>query len=269
MWRLNEYPVTEKSHTVIRLDVHLENMQNVTFREGSDIDAVLDRNHATKRTDWFELNERDAEARQYLYTEIPKHYTYKPSSKRRTKCVSLSAKANVISRMYSVSPRDRERFYLRMLLLHVRGARSFTDMRTYNGVRYDTFESVCKERGLLSDDREWHRTLEDASATAMPREMRSLFVTILGMCEPNYPKELWEEFSERMSEDIARTHDLSLRLARQYALKEINGSLMANYKMSVEMFGITELIDDLPDLDNGPTIYNRSAGRSYFVQLEL
>ena len=34
----------------------------------------------------------------------------------------------IISRMYSVSPADAERFHLRLLLLHVPGATSFTNL---------------------------------------------------------------------------------------------------------------------------------------------
>lgn len=41
---------------------------------------------------------------------------------------------SVIGRMYHVSPSDGERYYLRLLLLHVNGAKSFEDIRTYNGI---------------------------------------------------------------------------------------------------------------------------------------
>ena len=45
------FDVCDKSHTVVRLDIHEHLLQNVTFREGADIDGVLDQNHNTKLTD--------------------------------------------------------------------------------------------------------------------------------------------------------------------------------------------------------------------------
>ena len=77
--------------------------------------------------------------------------------------------------------RECERFYLRMLLLHVRGATSFNQLKTYEGVRHKTFGGACRARGLLIDDTEWDRTL--AKAITTPRQVRELFVTILGSCE--------------------------------------------------------------------------------------
>lgn len=59
----------------------------------------------TMLTKWFNLNNCDPNAKHYLYTKIPK----------------------VIGRMYHVTQNDRNRFYLDMLLLHVRGATLFTD----------------------------------------------------------------------------------------------------------------------------------------------
>ena len=68
---------------------------------------------------WFELNRVDKDANKYLYAEIPLYYTFeKDLWKKRQRNLT-----NIIPRMYTVTPNDRERFYLRMLLLHVKGAR--------------------------------------------------------------------------------------------------------------------------------------------------
>ena len=106
------------------------------FRDNGDIDEPRD---YTKLTKFFDLNRDHAEARQYLYTEIPYHYRWdKNEWKKRKRRVN---EANIVSRIYSVSPRQRERFYLRLLLLHVRGPISFNDLKTYGDVVHDTFES--------------------------------------------------------------------------------------------------------------------------------
>ena len=245
VWRLSKFDVCNKSHTVVRLDVHLPLEQVVTFREGEDIDQVLERGHVTKLTEWFELNVRDENARQYLYTEIPYHYTWTKEKKWKRRV--LNAENNTVSRIYAVSPRDRERFYLRLLLLHVPGQMSFIQLRTYEGVTYETFESACRARGLLIDDTEWDRTLSEAATTASPRQMREIFVTILGYCEPSNPVQLWDDYKNHMSEDFAFLHELNSAVAEQYALQEINNSLLHNFRISVSTFGLS-LVSNLPNL---------------------
>jgi hypothetical protein len=51
-----------------------------------------------------------------------------------------------------VTPLAGEKFYFRLLLLHVKGATSFEDVRTFNGKVCETFKEACKERALLKDD---------------------------------------------------------------------------------------------------------------------
>ena len=50
---------------------------------------------------------------------------------------------------YYVNPIEGERFYLRMLLMIVKGAKDYKDIRTYNGTVYSTFREACAARGLL------------------------------------------------------------------------------------------------------------------------
>lgn len=116
MWRIREYRMHDRSHAVIRLAVHLELQQNVVFREGEEQQA-LERSlqKGTTLTAWFKLNQVDINARTKYYTEIPYHYTFDGRSWKPR----LSGK--VLSRMYTVSPSDVERYCLRLLLLHVKG----------------------------------------------------------------------------------------------------------------------------------------------------
>ena len=72
--------------------------------------------------------------------------------------------------MYSVTPKDRARFYLRLLLLHVKGAKSFDDLKIVDGHPFDSYEEACRARGLLIDDTEWDRTLNEASLFASPKQ---------------------------------------------------------------------------------------------------
>ena len=59
-----------------------------------------------------------------------------------------------IGRMYFASPNSGERFYLRLLLTVVKGPTSFEDLRTVDGVIYESFKAACVAQGLLEDDEE-------------------------------------------------------------------------------------------------------------------
>lgn len=105
-----------------------------------------------------------------------------------------------------MSPADADKFHLR-LLLHVPGARSFTDLRTVNGVVCGTFREACIQRHLLSDDGEYNTALTEASNFQMPRQLRSMFATICVYCQPSDPQQLWITHQDVLIEDFARNHD--------------------------------------------------------------
>ena len=249
-WRIREFPLSEKSHTVYRLDVHLENNHTVVFNPDDNMEEVLDRSRKTKLTEFFTLNRNLPAARNYLYTEIPVHFTWNESGKfwkERHPPISSNPdidtdtradKLNIISRMYYVPPRDRERFYLRLLLLHVRGATSFNHLKFHNNIEHDTYHDACMSRGLLSNDTEWHDAMAEASLTAMPSQMRNIFTTILGCCQPSHPIQLWNNFKHDMIEDFIHVHGLSENESEQRALHLLNDSLRRNHNVSITDFGI-------------------------------
>ncbi|XP_065317560.1 uncharacterized protein LOC135925912 [Gordionus sp. m RMFG-2023] len=142
MWRLLENNMHDRSHAVIRLGIHLPLQQPVYFTAGHERDALLrSENKHTTLTAWFELNKTDLNARQYLYGEIPYHYVFTNYHLKLRK-----KRLNVISRMYSLHPNSGERFFLRLLLLHVCGATSFDYLKTINGILMSTFkEAAIKE----------------------------------------------------------------------------------------------------------------------------
>ena len=54
--------------------------------------------------------------------------------------------------MYTVSVKDEERFYLRVLLLHVRGVTCFEQLKSVNGATYESFKGAAAARGLSAKD---------------------------------------------------------------------------------------------------------------------
>jgi hypothetical protein len=162
IWRLFSFRMQNRSHVIVRLAVHLEGRHNVFFRSGELIQQVeRARFRDTNLTAYFRLNATDPKARQYLYHEVPNHYCWNVSTctwtRRRT-----NTGDRVIGRMYSVSPLDRERFYLRLLLVHRRGCVSFADVKTVDGVLHPSYEAAATALGLLEDDTAWSRCLAEA-----------------------------------------------------------------------------------------------------------
>jgi hypothetical protein len=145
IWRIFEFKMHDISHAVIRLAVHLPNEQAVYFKEGKEeeaLEAALTKE--TTLTAWFKLNEVNESANKYLYTEIPEHYVFHRDSGSWQPRLRQS---RVISRMYTVSLNDPERYYLRLLLLHVRGAKSFEDLKTVDNVTFESFNSLMIKNG--------------------------------------------------------------------------------------------------------------------------
>ena len=50
--------------------------------------------------------------------------------------------------MYLVNPKDRHRYFIRLLLLHVKGATSFENLRTVDCVIHPTFYEAAVRAGL-------------------------------------------------------------------------------------------------------------------------
>jgi len=134
-------------------------------------------NQVTMLIDYFSLNSRDEEARQYLYVEIPRYYTFKKekiNGRNVSHWVKRKSYYNCIGRMYSVSPTQTELFHLRLLLLTLKGVTSFNDLRTVNGEVCQSFSVACLALGVIEDDDEWRRAVNEAVRWMMPRQLRRL-----------------------------------------------------------------------------------------------
>ena len=166
-WRLSEFKMHGQSHAVYRLALHLPDEQQVYYRPGEQQQAAARvEGRDTHLTAWFKLNQTDEHARNYLYVNIPEHYVFR---KQTTTWTRRERFQNIVTRMHSASPRSGEKFYLRILLLHIPGATSFRDLRTVEGEIFGTFKEACVRLHLLDDDNELQATLTEAPEYQMPR----------------------------------------------------------------------------------------------------
>ena len=130
----------------------MPNEERVYFQEGQEIEAIeRAENQHSHLTAWFKLNQNDAEANQLLYVEIPNKYTFDKKNKVWKKRVHVNSGNKVISRMYSANPKEGERFYSRVLSLHVKGTTSLDILRLSTIRNYLPFEKLALQEDFLKE----------------------------------------------------------------------------------------------------------------------
>ncbi|KAB2620482.1 hypothetical protein D8674_043012 [Pyrus ussuriensis x Pyrus communis] len=242
LWKIFKFIINRIYPSVERMQIHLPNMHQVQFRADESITNILhdESTRKTMLTEFFTLNHVDVEARHYLYMEIPSHYRWIQAQRKWSKRMNRN---KVIGRIYAVSPAEGEKFYLRILLNHVRGPTSFTNLRTVNGVLHPTFKQAVEQRGLLERDDSIRQCLLEASTIQMSSALRRLFVTILVYYAPIGVRGLWDEFCQFMMEDYVSMTNITLILATNILLFELN-ILLVQFNKSINEF-------DLPQMTRG------------------
>ena len=135
------------------------------------------------------------------YHEIPQHYVWNQSQHQWTK----RKRGRCIGRLYTTNPSQGERHYLRILLHHIPGAKSFENLKmSPDGMLLSIFKETAIAHGLLESDAEWDNCLSEASISFMPQQLQSLFVTILIFGQPAKPFTLWEKYKDVMAEDMSQ-----------------------------------------------------------------
>ncbi|KAL3655186.1 hypothetical protein CASFOL_000972 [Castilleja foliolosa] len=201
-WRILNFPIHERTPAVEVLAVHLQDMQNVTFKENLKLQAIV-RNPSfgkTTLTGWFESNKRDSDGLDLTYLNYSSRYRWYKTGMCWLSRVYLQKPG--IGRLAYVHPASGELFFLRMLLSHQHGCKSFADIRTVSNVIHNTYRSACDALGLLGDDKEWLTAFIESSASATPSELRVLFVHMLLFCEVSQPIYFWEKQWRCMGDDF-------------------------------------------------------------------
>ena len=74
-YRILGFPMHRGSHSIIRLEVHLENAKHITFTPSQNRTEIQGRMHENSKLEaFFELNIMDPCARSFVYHDIPEHY---------------------------------------------------------------------------------------------------------------------------------------------------------------------------------------------------
>jgi len=152
MYRLYAFKLYSMSPPVLQMQVHLEGMHMVAYKSTDNLNNVAqsEKSQRSMLTEYFNVNRSNPAACQYLYREFPEHFSWNKSKKfwkpRNVKRIQ-------IGRLVYANHAKGERYYLRIMLNHVRGATSYENLRTWRGVTYATFRLACEVMGLVESDK--------------------------------------------------------------------------------------------------------------------
>ena len=171
-------------------------------------------------TEFFNMNRSNDKAQKLLYKELPEHFVWN----QRDKIWIPRKQCQVIGRIVTTTPIEGERYYLRLLLNHIKNPTSFEDLKTVDGVTASSFRESALLYGLLEYDNSLEQCLQEASLYQMPYTLRPLFATILVYCKPNNPKMLWNKFEIFLSEDYNKMNTVWPNIITK-TLQSINSTL--------------------------------------------
>jgi len=241
-WRIMEFAMHQEKPSVYCLPVHEENKHNVFFNK-DDIPEDILANPATQKTqltEWFRANQLYPDASNSIYPDFPQKFVWKHKEKRWT----VRKQDFAIGRMSYVHPSAGERFYLRLLLTIVKGAKSWTDLRIHNEVEYPTYKATCLAYGLLDDDGEWNQCLAEAGDMNTGGQLRRLFAIILLNCFPVSPEVLWQNHKHRICDDLE--HKLGLMGYQEPSEEQIYDYGL--YLLNQILIQAAKSLGDFPDM---------------------
>ena len=149
-------------------------------------------------------NVKKTRSRQILANpEKFKEKTNASKRKIRSRQKKVKSTQGVIGRIHAINPAAGELYFLRMLLFHVKEPTSYEDLLILpSGKVCETYKQVAMELGLIADDKEYTRILEEAALTKMCGAIREMFVGILMFCQPTNPLDLFNTFWPTWTDDI-------------------------------------------------------------------
>jgi hypothetical protein len=83
-WRIFSLSLNGRSHSVMMLDVHLEDDNHVTFKEGQEL-AAVNKSTTAMLLEFFELKKLYEFSRKLTYDKIPVHYLWVEKNKKWTR----------------------------------------------------------------------------------------------------------------------------------------------------------------------------------------
>jgi len=187
---------------------------SVIFEDGDDIDALLSKPTIKESmfTSWLQANAIFQQAKDLTYLQFITKFTY-IANKR---CWKPRKRGYTIGRLNWVPPSTGEFYYLRMMLVVVKGPTTYEQIRTVNGQLYSTFREACFAMGFLVDDEEYIEALREAYHWGSSQFLRRFFVTMLLTNNIERPNHVWSKTWECLINGI---------LHQQRRIRDIPGNI--------------------------------------------
>ncbi|XP_022868278.1 uncharacterized protein LOC111387902 [Olea europaea var. sylvestris] len=256
MWRIFSFDLFDISPTIISLQLHTKDAQTVTYKETYDLSKVINKDfvYRTMLKEFFRMNISNEKAKTLLYKDFPTYFVWDTSMRIWTPRKSK----NVIGRIVSANPCEGERYFLRVLLNHIKGSKSFEYLKTVNGIVLSTYFEAALSHGLLSGNNYSEMCLSEAVAYQMLISLQQLFANVLSLSCSTNPRNLWDKFKNFMIEDYLHK-GFTQQSVEMKALQYINSFLE----------GVDKNIIDFCLVDFDLTINDGDTGKTYLYKALL
>ena len=253
--------IHEHNPPVVTIPVHLEKHQLVVVNEGEqELNEAMAQmppgGPVTKLMGYFA---RDEILDDVKYVDINEYCTWDEKNKKwnlrkQGKYDEQGRKVKTIcSRLPHVSPRNKERFFLRSILI-LKPCRSYEDARTWEGVVHPTYEACAIAMGIIDSDLVADTVMVEAvNIMTFIEQIRNLFVTLLLYTTIRDPAEFLEKFLSDMSADFLRLENVTEEEAKNKALLHIQSKLAAEGKTMFEV-GLPEPVGEIFRSGHGPLL---------------
>ncbi|XP_057720071.1 uncharacterized protein LOC130934526 [Arachis stenosperma] len=145
-WRLFGYPIQMKEPVVIRLPFHYPDDMPILYKDTDTIQSVVEIFFKKSMLiGWFKENEEHIDARNLTYFEFLTKFVWNEKHHMWTH----RKQGYAIGRISQIPPMNKEDYYLRLLVNIQKGCTSFNDLRTVDGVVYNSFKDACYALGLV------------------------------------------------------------------------------------------------------------------------
>ena len=257
-WKILGFKIHKSYPPVVNLDLHLENEQDIFYSDDVSEMQLQDKcSKNTQLTAFFILCRNSEHAKTLTYTQVPTHYVFmnKIWVERSTTAISLG-------RMRAVNTKNVELFYMRMLLSHKKGPTSFSELRTFGGVTYDTYRETVTAMGLLKDESSWEATIIDIiNHTNNRSQLRATYGSMLVFCDIEDQSRIWESHKDYFASDFLHKYGLEDYNDEVYldALDEIQEIVYACGGEDISLYGLPKSrgLDKSNDILRREKSYNK------------
>ncbi|XP_035838029.1 uncharacterized protein LOC110900470 [Helianthus annuus] len=232
-WRIFMYDIHYRYPAVEVLPFHCEDGQSIMYNDDDNFcDIVTDPVvKMTMFTEWMNCNKVDEFSRTLRYVQFPGYYVWNAKNRKWNR---RKHPYGSIGRIHYVPSSLGDCYYLRILLNHIKGPTYFEDIKTVDGLVFQTFKDACFARGLLDDDKEYVNAVKEASTWSTGDFLRTFFVMLLLSNSISRPGVFWSETKSLLCEDILYQQrkitdlDLQQEELENICLSEIEKLLLTN-----------------------------------------